>query len=106
MLYAYRRALEDNAILKDKNFKKKFPKIEMVAAFLYHALLNCQGNDSPIPLFNEKGIKSVQEYLGLLDKVFPDRAAVNYYKTARDNIVRYVEMEITMELKNLEGKVS
>lgn len=64
-------ALKECPLLSDKQFTDKYPGISLVAAFIYATrdLAKRYNKGEAIPLFEEIGIKSLNEYLELIPKI-------------------------------------
>ena len=80
----------DNQLLRDYDFLRRFEGIRSISAFIYLTLVSYKAqNGSAIPLFEKKGIKTLEEYLGLLDK--NNWAAVKYYNNIKKILEKHFE---------------
>ncbi len=79
----------DYELLRDYNFLKRFEGIRDVSAFIYLTLNYCKinGGSSPIPVFDKLGIKTLEEYLNLLNS--GNWKAIKYYEMANEVLRRH-----------------
>lgn len=79
----------ENKLLRDYPFLKRFDGIRDISAFLYLTLTYCKIEDgsSPIPLFNKINIRTLEEYLNLLN--MGNWKAIEYYKGIKEVLCRH-----------------
>ena len=78
------KLLGKNPILLDGEFKKKFPGIEFVAAFINAKHRTAQKASGRYKLFDKLGIGDIGEYLELLQQ--GDKVAIRSYEITRDSL--------------------
>ena len=74
------KVLNECPLLGDERFTNKYPGIVDVAAFIYEIRDTCsrKGLGEAIPLFEEIGIKNLNEYLELIPKIMNKGTRAHY----------------------------
>src|SRR3989344_855828 len=74
------QALKECPLLSDKNFTDKYPGIIEVATFIYLTREETKRNGygEAIPLFEERGIKDLNEYLALIPCIINKGTRAHY----------------------------
>ena len=78
------KLLRENPILLDEDFRKKFPEIEVVAAFINAKYKTRQKTTGRYKLFDKLGVGNMDEYFELLQK--GDKDAIRSYEITRDTL--------------------
>jgi hypothetical protein len=84
------KALKECPLLSDEKFKNQYPGIVLVAAFICATREICRRNGfgEAIPLFEERGIKDLNEYLELIPCVI-NKGTKAHYLAIKERIERF-----------------
>ena len=84
------KAIQECTLLRDERFISQYPGIVFVAAFIYATrdIAKRNGHGEAIPLFEERGIKDLNEYLELIPCVI-NKGTRAHYLAIKERIERF-----------------